>query len=211
MRRLLVGAGMAGLRALYAEAVRWAEGRDRPPGDARGGRYRTGEDYRDDVLSRYPFTPSARRLLRSVDFQEKNLREPAGSGLWYVPGERRIVLEGVQDEAAVHELAHAWADLAGFYTDYKPGGPRWPALHPRFRAAVHAAAEEPDRRYAHVRYLARQYEYGDPATGFRGMFDNDPERFAGLASGTMGNLRLMPPYVAAYYEGLFLAPAATDR
>jgi hypothetical protein len=31
------------------------------------------------------------------------------------------------------------------------------------------------------------------------MFRDDPERFAGLASGTMGDLRLMPPYLARWY------------
>jgi hypothetical protein len=202
-----VRAGAAAARALYAEAARRLSGRGGPGG---GGR-RDGAAYRDDVLRRYPFTPAARRLLRDVEFQVKNLEEPVGGGLWYGPRARRIVLEGVQDEAAVHELAHAWADLAGFYTDRQPGGPPWPTLHPRFREAVQAAAEERDPRFGRVRHLARQYEYGDPSIGFRGMFNNDPERFAGLASGTMGDLSLMPPYLAEHYAGLFLRPRGDAR
>lgn len=172
-----------------------------------GGRYRDGAAFRDDVLARYPFTNEARALLGAVRFEVRNLREPVGGGGWYGPQARRIVLEGIQDEAAVHELAHAWADLAGFYQEREPGGPPWPTLHRPFRAAVRAAADETDPRYGRVRHLARQYEYGDEAIGFPGMGENDAERFAGLASGTMGDLRLMPPALAAWYADLFVDPA----
>lgn len=167
------------------------------------GRYASGSAFREDVLARYPFTDEARRLLRAVRFEVKNLTAPLGGGGWYGPEARRIVLEGIQDEAAVHELAHAWADLAGFYQEHEPGGPPWPTQHRAFRAAVRAAAHEPDPRYARVRFLAHQYEYGDPAIDFPGMGENDAERFAGLASGTMGDLRLMPPALATFYAGLF--------
>lgn len=183
------------LRALFGPGL----------GAAPGG-YAASERFRDDVLTRYPFTEAARDLARTVRFDVKNLHAPVGGGGWYGPEARRIVLEGVQDEAALHELAHAWADLTGFYTEHEPGGPPWPTRHYAFRAAVRAAAEETDPRYERVRFLARQYEYGDAAIGFPGMGENDAERFAGLASGTMGDLRLMPSYLAAYYEGLFTAP-----
>ena len=33
--------------------------------------------------------------------------------------------------------------------------------------------------------------------------ENDWEMFAGLASGTMGDMRLLPPYVRRFYAGLF--------
>ncbi len=171
-----------------------------------GGRYPNGAAFRDDVLARYPFTGAARALLHTVPFEVRNLREPVGGGGWYGPDGRRIVLEGIQDEAAVHELAHAWADLTGFYRERAPGGPPWPTLHRPFRAAVRAAADETNPRYARVQFLAHQYEYGDPAIGFPGMGENDPERFAGLASGTMGDLRLMPPALATWYRGLFAGP-----
>jgi hypothetical protein len=175
-------------------------------------RYSDGEAFRDGVLARYPFTDAARALLRTVRFEVRNLDAPVGGGGWYGPEARRIVLEGIQDEAAVHELAHAWADLAGFYREREPGGPTWPTLHRPFRAAVRAAAADSDPRYARVRFLAHQYEYGDPAINFPGMGENDAERFAGLASGTMGDLRLMPPALAAYYRGLFEGrDGETDR
>jgi hypothetical protein len=170
------------------------------------GKFPDGAAFRDDVLRRYPFTAEARELLRSVPFEVKNLSEPVGGGGWYGPDGRRIVLEGIQDEAAVHELAHAWADLAGFYQDRAADGPPWPILHRPFRAAVKRAADDPDPRYGRLQFLAHQYEYGDQSIGFPGMFENDPERFAGLASGTMGDLRLMPSYLARWYGGLFTLP-----
>ena len=182
----------AALRALFGAGI-----------GAAPRRYPDGEAFRDDVLARYPFTDAARALLRTVRFEVRNLGAPVGGGGWYGPEARRIVLEGIQDEAAVHELAHAWADLAGFYQEREPGGPPWPTLHRPFRAAVRAAADDPDPRFARVRFLAHQYEHGDPAINFPGMGENDAERFAGLASGTMGDLRLMPPALARYYAGLF--------
>lgn len=186
--RALFGPGLGAAPAAYADSAR----------------------FRDDVLARYPFTDAARALARTVRFEVKNLHAPVGGGGWYGPQARRIVLEGVQDEAALHELAHAWADLTGFYAEPEPGGPPWPTRHRAFREAVRAAAEEADPRFERVRFLARQYEYGDAAIGFPGMGENDAERFAGLASGTMGDLRLMPPYLAAFYAGLFAPARATE-
>lgn len=171
-----------------------------------GGRFPDGAAFRDDVLARYPFTTEARALLRTVPFAVKNLSAPVGGGGWYGPEGRRIELAGIQDEAAVHELAHAWADLTGFYQERAADGPPWPILHRPFRAAVRRAAHEPEPRYGRVQSLAQQYEYGDPAIGFPGMFENDLERFAGLASGTMGDLALMPPYLARWYADLFTLP-----
>lgn len=197
------GAGRVG-RGLYAL---FGPGLGAERGGATGaGRYPHGAAFRDAVLARYPFTAEARALLVGVPFEVRNLREPVGGGGWYGPTGHRIVLEGIQDEAAVHELAHAWADLAGFYRERERGGPPWPTLHRPFRAAVRAAAHDPDPRYERVRFLAHQYEYGDPAIGFAGMGENDAERFAGLASGTMGDLRLMPPDLAVWYAGLFRMP-----
>lgn len=187
------------LRALFGGGI-GAE-----PGTHPGwhGKFPDGAAFRDDILRRYPFTAEARELLQRVPFEVKNLSAPVGGGGWYGPDGRRIVLEGIQDEAAVHELAHAWADLAGFYQERAADGPPWPILHRPFRAAVKQAADDPDPRYGRIQFLAHQYEYGDQSIGFPGMFENDPERFAGLASGSMGDLRLMPPYLARWYGGLF--------
>lgn len=200
-----LGRTLRTLRALFGAGLGAAESAR----TALTGKFPDGAAFRDDVLVRYPFTDEARELLRDLPFEVKNLSEPVGGGGWYGPDGRRIVLEGIQDEAAVHELAHAWADLAGFYQERAPDGPPWPILHHPFRAAVKRAADESDSRYGQIQFLAHQYEYGDQSIGFPGMFENDPERFAGLASGTMGDLRLMPPYLARWYAGLFVLPGGS--
>jgi hypothetical protein len=38
---------------------------------------------------------------------------------------------------------------------------------------------------------------------------NDWEMFAGLASGAMGQLERLPPYVREFYRGLFDEPATS--
>jgi hypothetical protein len=191
------------LRALFTTGIGADPVESRRASFMPGDRYPDGPAFRDDILARYPFTDEAADLLRTVQFEVKNLSQPVGGGGWYGPEARRIVLEGIQDEAAVHELAHAWADLANFYQERAPDGPPWPIWHRPYRAAVKRAADDPDPRYSAVQSLAHGYEYGIPALNFPGMIDNDPERFAGLASGTMGDTRKMPPYLADFYRGLF--------
>jgi hypothetical protein len=153
-------------------------------------------------MRRYDFTPSAQEVLQRVPLELKNEREPLGGGLWY-PTEQRVVLNGVQDEACLHELTHAWADLTQFYVDPHPDNPRLKGRHYAFRRDVERAAGETDPRYRRVAFLAWEYTWGNPATGFEGMREYDWERFAGLASGVMGDTRLMPPYLSRWYADLF--------
>ena len=51
-----------------------------------------------------------------------------------------------------------------------------------------------------------------PTGSWRGMLveENDWEMFAGLASGVMGDMRLLPPYVRRFYAGLFVGAADQD-
>jgi hypothetical protein len=58
-----------------------------------------------------------------------------------------------------------------------------------------------------VQGLAYGYVHGTP-DGWPGMLvdRNDWEMFAGLASGTMGDTTLMPPYLRRFYQGLFETP-----
>jgi hypothetical protein len=161
-----------------------------------------GSAFRDRVLRRYDFTPAARAVLQTIPVEIEDLNQPRGGGFWY-PSERRIYLYGVQEEACLHELAHAWADETGFYVDPRPDDPRRLGRHFAFRADVDRAAQELDPAYLRVAFLAWEYTYGNPATGFKGMGELDWERFAGLASGVMGDIRLMPPYLRRWYEPLF--------
>lgn len=173
-------------------------------------RYPSAEAFREVLFETYGFTPEAQALLRSTRLEIDDLSRPTGGGGWYGPAANRIRLRGVQAEAAIHEYAHVWADLSGVYTEHEPNGPPWPTRNPAFRADVRRAATEPDPRYRRVRELAHVYEHGDPATGFPGMGLNDAERYAGLASGVMADITLMPPYIARWYTGLFTGNIRSD-
>lgn len=172
--------------------------RDRPP-----GKYSDGEAFKQAVMDAYGFTEAAKRVLAETRMRVRNLHAPDGGGFWYGPEENRIELFGIQAEAAIHEMAHAWADLTGFYDEYSKEWDRWPTLNRAFRADVRRAAEEKDPRYARICFIAGEYEFGNPQTGFPGMFENDAERFAGLASGAMAEPRRMPPYIRRWYVQLF--------
>ena len=161
-----------------------------------------GSEFRDIVLDRYDFSPGARAILQSVPVEIAHPEDARGGGLWY-PTERRIVLQGAQDEACLHELAHAWADMSGFYQDPYPDDPGKNGRHFAFRADVERAARETDPAFRRVAFLAWEYTWGNPFTGFPGMGEADWERFAGLASGVMGDIDLMPPYLRHWYEPLF--------
>ncbi len=167
------------------------------------GRYPDGESFKRAVLDAYGFTDAAKQVLAPTRFEVRNLAAPDGGGFWYGPEENRIELFGIQAEAAVHEMAHAWADLTGFYDAYSPEWNRWPTLNRAFRADVHTAAEENDPAYPRISFICREYEYGNPQTGFPGMFENDAERFAGLASGSMADLRTLPPQIRRWYTQMF--------
>lgn len=161
-----------------------------------------GSQFRNDILERYDFTPSARDVLEQIPVEIGDLNHPHGGGYW-IPSERRIVLNGIQDEACVHELAHAWADETGFYVDPHPDDPARLGRNAAFRRDVDRAAVEPDPSFARVAFLAWEYTNGNPRTGFEGMREADWERFAGLASGVMGDIQLMPPYLRRWYEPMF--------
>lgn len=161
-----------------------------------------GTAFRDLILERYDFTPDAREVLQRIPVEVENLNEPRGGGYWY-PSERRIFLFGTQDEACLHEMSHAWADETGFYVDPHPDDPHKKGRNFAFRADVERAAAESDRRYERASFLAWEYTYGNPSKNFQGMGELDWERFAGLASGVMGDIRMMPPYLRRWYEPLF--------
>jgi hypothetical protein len=161
-----------------------------------------GQAFRDAILTRYDFTPAAREVLSAIPVEIETPDEARGGGFWY-PDQRRIFLYGAQDEACLHEMSHAWADETGFYVDAHPDDPARLGRNFAFRADVDRAAAETDPRYRRSAFLAWEYSYGNPATGFQGMGEADWERFAGLASGVMGDTRLLPPYLRGWYEPLF--------
>lgn len=162
----------------------------------------------EGLFERRPFAEGAITFFRTLRLEAGDLSAPHGGGFWW--GDQRLVqVRGAQDEAAIHELAHA------FWHDARERGA---AARDLMDAVVHLA-DEPDPRYQQARRLAHDYVHGiptqpdpsSPTGSWRGMLveENDWEMFAGLASGTMGDMRLLPPYVRRFYAGLFVG--AEDR
>jgi hypothetical protein len=132
----------------------------------------------------------------------KNPNSTWGGGLWW-PDKKLVELDTAQEEAAIHELAHAWWEERR----------KDPKVRTTFSAMIKRLSEEKDPRYKRAQELAYVYEHGDPRTGFKGMwlFDDkgnvtsciDWEQYAGMASGVMGNPKLLPDYIRGFYSELF--------
>ena len=149
--------------------------------------------FRDETLERFPYTVAAKEWLRTeIDFEVADLASVSGGGYW-IPEERKVYLFTAQYEAAIHELAHAW------WHDRRLG------QEDELIAATIALAQESDPRYTRMRELAYGYIHGIAAQGWPGMLvdRNDWEMYAGMASGMMADLRLVPPYVRRFYLGMY--------
>jgi hypothetical protein len=166
----------------------------------------------EEVFGLFPFTPQAQQWLRqNVRFEVIDLQNTTGGGGGWYPGQRMVRLNTAQYEAAIHELAHAlWHDRREDRT-----------VRDGLVAAVHRLAEDGDPRWSRVRTPAGHYIHGIPTQpGFEhGMLLpqnewgtgggpqgewNDWEMFAGLASGCMADIRLLPPYVRQFYSDIFV-------
>ncbi|MGO8948183.1 MAG: hypothetical protein ACLQUY_11065 [Ktedonobacterales bacterium] len=166
------------------------------------------EAYLEEVLSIFPYTDEAKRWLSSaISFEVEDLSSVRGGGYWY-PDRNQVFLFTAQYEAAIHELAHAW-------WHYRRAG-REDAL---IEATIKLAGEA-DPHYARLSGLAYGYVHGIPAQHWKGMLvdRNDWEMYAGMASGMMADLRLVPPYVRDFYSDMYAllpsdapSPAATAR
>jgi hypothetical protein len=170
----------------------------------------SSDAFLDQVFRYFPFTSNAQTWLRqNIPVYVSDLNATAGGGGWY-PDQRVVRLNTAQYEAAIHELAHAvWHDRR------QDRGVRDGLVD-----AVRRLAEDPDPSWTRVRTLARHYVYGIPSQpGFeQGMLLprsewgtgggpqgewNDWEMFAGLASGCMADIRLLPLYLRPFYDDLF--------
>jgi hypothetical protein len=159
-------------------------------------------------LPALPFRPTAINWLRDwgVRVQVRDARSRSGGGFWW-PEKKLVDLFTTQEEAAIHEVAHAW----------------W---HPRRLEGTNAAemivatvklSEERDPRYERAAQIARYYVYGIPSQKDEGSETgwwmgqlvnqgNDWECYAGLASAVMGDISKLPPYVRRFYVDLFDEP-----
>ena len=155
-------------------------------------------EWLDQFLRRQPFDEPAAEYFRTLRIEIGTLDEPMGGG--YSFGDRNLVLlRGNQDEAAVHELAHAWWERRrGQHRD-------------ELMALLKKLGTNPPDDYPRIAELANVYCNGiktqkDPnsPTGYwRGMLaeDNDHETFAGFCSGVMADARLLPPELRRFYTG----------
>ncbi len=153
---------------------------------------------RESLFRRYPFDPEGAAYIRAHShIAVQDFATTTGGGYWD-PGRRLVFLYTAQDEAALHEHAHVWWHERRLAPGQADG----------MIAATVRLAAEPDPHYARTQRLAHDYVHGIPAQHWAGMLveRNDWEMFAGLASGTMGDMRLLPPYVRRFYAGLFTQP-----
>jgi len=149
--------------------------------------------FREEVLALFPYQEAAKDWLRSqIGFEVENLHSTSGGGFWY-PDQRKVFLYTAQYEAAIHELAHAW------WEDRRIG------QEDAMIEATIALSKETDPRYERLTKLAYGYIHGIPAQNWAGMLvdRNDWEMYAGLASGMMADLRLLPPFMRHFYDGMY--------
>ena len=157
------------------------------------------DEWFEGLWQRAPFTPAAVDYFRGLRREMGTIDEALGGGFWF--GDRGLVLlRGAQDEAAIHELAHAW----------------WERQREDQRDALMELLQTLGRHappgFATIGELAHVYCHGirtqaDPSspTGYwRGMLaeDNDHETFAGFCSGVRGDARKMPEALRSFYRGL---------
>ncbi|WIG59014.1 MAG: hypothetical protein OJF49_001761 [Ktedonobacterales bacterium] len=146
-----------------------------------------------EVLTTFPYTDEAKHWLSTaIGFEVADLSSTRGGGYWY-PDQNKVFLFTAQYEAAIHELAHAW-------WHYRRIGQEDALID-----ATIALSKETDPRYARLQSLAYGYIHGIPAQNWAGMLvdRNDWEMYASMASGMMADLRLIPPYVRGFYDGMY--------
>ena len=174
-------------------------------------------DYLEEVFHRFPFTVQAQEWLRqAIRVEVLDRASTVGGGTWH-PDQLLVRLHTAQYEAAIHELAHAFWE----------GQRRNRQTRDALVAAVQRLAEDADPRWDRVRVLAGHYIRGiaeqpgfeqgmllpgnerGRGGGPRGEW-NDWEMYAGLASGCMADIRLLPPYLRSFYSDFFaeLSPDA---
>ena len=155
--------------------------------------------YFEGVWARYRFERDAVAYFRTLRLEVGTLDEPMGGGYWF--GDRNLVLlRGNQEEAAIHELAHAFWER------------RRTRERDRLMSVLRELGSQHQPDYPAIGDLARVYTHGIPTqpdpsspTGYwRGMLaeDNDHETFAGFCSAVRADARQLPPVLRSFYVGL---------
>ncbi len=152
----------------------------------------------EGLFSRQRFESEAVDYFRTLRLEVGTLDEPMGGGYWF--GDRGLVMvRGTQDEAAVHELAHAWwerqraSERDSLMSVLRDLGTHPPADYPRIAELARVYCEG----------IKTQKDPSSPTGYWRGMLaeDNDHETFAGFCSGVMADATQMPPPLRRFYSG----------
>lgn len=169
------------------------------------------DTFMSELFHYFPFSPQAQEWLRqSIRVEVIDWDSLSGGGGWYADL-RLVRLNTAQYEAAIHELVHAlWHDkrknrlvrnglVEAVQRLAEDGDPGWARVHVLAGHYIHGIADQPG--FEHGMLLPRS-EWGSGG-GPNGEW-NDWEMFAGLASGCMADLRLLPPYLRAFYTDIFV-------
>ncbi len=163
---------------------------------------RTAAEFRDRLFEKYRFTSEAQAYLAErIHLQVDDFRSKAGGGLWFGAPASRVQLNSVQEEAGIHEFAHAWFDQLAATGRLSP---------PDFIHDVRRLADDPTAE-PFLRAIASYFVYGVAGDGRvetnsdlrRHHSTNATEMYASLASGMMGFLGRAPDYLRPYYRSLF--------
>lgn len=170
-----------------------------------------GAQFLEQVFTHFPFTPQVQSWLRQnvrVEVLDENAL--TGGGGWYAD-QSMVRLNTAQYEAAIHELAHAhwhWKRknrqardglVAAVQRLAEDNDPRWIRVHTPAGHYIHGIPTQPGFEHG---MLLPQKEWGTGG-GPRGEW-NDWEMYAGMASGCMADIRLLPPYLRPFFTDLFV-------
>lgn len=182
--------------------------------------------FREMIFDFYGFTPQAQEHIRRTSQVVVNEADAVKAGYWY-PDRRVVYLTSFKHEGAVHEFSHVW------WHDLRLQDRR--LREDLVRGLVQLSDMDPaqKQKYTSAIHFAREYVYGIPEKGWKGMLanahdDNGPmpadirnltpqdfaervndwEIYAGLCSWTMGRFkdapRRLPPFMWRYFEPQFL-------
>lgn len=146
-------------------------------------------------------------LMKHGYFTIKDKYSTNGGGVthWATPPEKIWVeLYTKQDEACIHECAHAYRV---YLITYQPE--KWDRIKARLITQFLKEADINNGEYTHIRDLCRVYKYG--MNDWEGMWVassnmwNESEIWAGLASGSMGDMNLFPDsLITGIYDRFYL-------
>lgn len=163
--------------------------------------------YLEEVFHYFPFTTAAQTWLReNIRVEVQHLQRTSGGGYWD-PGQRLVMLYTAQYEAAIHELAHAWWHdrrlalkdaLVASVTRLERERALFPQIGRLADHYINGIATQPGFEKGMLLPVDSWGSGGGP----RGEW-NDWEMYAGLASGCMADIRLIPAYLREFYLPLF--------